>query len=145
MWGELWLLRGCEENCDCWWLLRIITLVLLRVHASTQAAAGTCTHLQVTALKFSSVRKLRTFGTVRKLSACPERHCNMCLTSSLHAHAFPKMLLIPALDHSKPLRQIRLLRFSSVCACVAWFEVRNVRRRMVWIPQLQNFAAIFLV
>jgi len=28
-------------------------------------------------------------------------------------------------DHSKPLRQIRLLCFSSVCACVSWFEVEK--------------------
>ena len=52
--------------------------------------------LQVTALEFSSVRKLRTFWIVCKLSACRERHGTMCLTGSLHAHTFPKMLRIPA-------------------------------------------------
>jgi len=57
--------------------------------------------LQVTALEFSSVRKLRPFWTVRKLSACRERHCKMCLTGSLHTHVFPKMLRISALDHKQ--------------------------------------------
>jgi len=107
----------------------------------------TCTHwaLQVTALEFSSVRMPRTFWTVRKLSACRERHCKMCLTGSLHAHAFPKMLRIPALNHSNLCGGFFSSVPPSVCACVSWFDVGNVRGTTVWIPRLKNFAAIFLV
>jgi len=100
--------------------------------------------LQVAALEFSSVRKLRTFWTVRKLSTCRERHCKICLTGSLHAHGNPKMLRIPALDHSKPLQRIPLLRFSlCVCLCLlirGW----KCSWTTVWIPRLQNFPRSFL-
>jgi len=99
--------------------------------------------LQVTALEFSSVHKLRTFWNVRKLSACRERHCKMCLTVSLHARAFPKMLQIPTLNHSKPLRRIRMLRFSlRVCLCLlirGWKCLWTT----LWIPRLQNLPRIF--
>jgi len=58
-----------EPRVRTTWLLRISTLVLLRVYASTQAVAGTCTHLAATALQFCSVRNLRNFWTVRELGA----------------------------------------------------------------------------
>ena len=58
-------------------------------------------------------------------------------TGSLHAHAFPKMLRIPALDHSKPLRRIRLLRFSlRVCFL---FRGLKCSWTTVWIPRSRIF------
>jgi len=87
--------------------------------------------LQVTVLEFGSVRKLRS---VR------ERHCKMCLTSTLHALAFPKMLRIPALDNTTSLcAQIHPLCSSLRVCCVSWTEVGNVRERF-GIPGLNFFA-----
>jgi len=63
------------------------------VHATTQAALRQQERaytLQVTALEFRSVLKLQ---------GVRERHCKMC-PSRLHAHAFPLMLQIPALNHT---------------------------------------------
>jgi len=71
--------------------------------------------LRVTALEFSAVLKLK--------SACRERHCKTCLTGSLHAHAFPKMLRIPALDHSKPLRRIHPLLFLPPCVLLCFINL----------------------
>jgi len=79
-----------EPRVRTTWLFRISTLVLLRVHASTQAAAGTCTHLQVTALEFCSVRKLRTFWTVRKLSALPHGQLACTLVSKDASNSSPR-------------------------------------------------------
>jgi len=73
-------------NAEGWF---IGVVVCTRQRKRQQELAHT---LQVTSLEFNSFRELR--------SVCLERHCKMCLTSSLHAHAFPKMLQIPALDHT---------------------------------------------
>jgi len=43
------------------------------------------------------------FGKVFVQMQFPKPLCKMCLTSSLHAHAFPKMIRIPVLDHTRSL------------------------------------------
>jgi len=84
-------------------MLRNHTLVWLCVHASTQAAAETSTHL--------ASYKVGVQLSLRAQDVCLERRCKMCLTSSLRVHAFPKMLQIPALDHTTYLGA-GLIRFS---------------------------------
>ena len=80
-------------------------------------------------------------------SVCRERHCKMCLICSLYAHAFPKMLRIPALDHTTSLwgGVHRSFAPSLRVWCVSWvFEVRRfVNFKRVFIPRLKKFAENF--
>jgi len=80
----------------------------LRVHASTQRQQERAHTLQVTALEFSLVRKLR--------SACRERYCNMCLTGSLTCASISK----DASDPRPRSQQAFALGFiRSVCSLLA--------------------------
>ena len=56
---------------------------------------------------------------------CRQRHCKMCLTSSLYAHAFPKMLRTPALDHTTSLWAgfHRSVALSVHVWCGSWIKV----------------------
>ena len=80
-------------------------------------------------------------------SVCRERHCKMCLICSLYAHAFPKMLRIPALDHTTSLwgGVHRSFAPSLRVWCVSWvFEVRRfVNFKRFFIPRLKKFAGNF--
>jgi len=65
------------------------------LHASTQAAAGTCTHLASYSVEV--LLSLQAQDWLFEQSA----NSVHCLTGNLHAHVFPTMLRIPALDHSR--------------------------------------------
>jgi len=93
--------------------------------------------LQVAAFEFKSVHKL---------SGVRERPCKMCLASSLHAHAFPKMLRIPALDHTTGLcARIHPLLPCVLVSCLLDRKSKSRSVKTVWDSTVDFFAGKLLV
>jgi len=122
------------------WLLRIITLVLLRVHDWTQAAAGTCTHLAS-----HSVGVLLSPQAQDFLSR-PQAQCTDLRAACMHTCFQRCFQFQPSIIEAYSSVPFLL----GMCFCLLiQGEVGNVRGffflQTVWIPRLQKFAANFLV